>query len=72
MVLLVYNNAIGAILCDSCTYLCYYVRLLSSISILWMYYLCLPPSVTGEVYCFTRRQLIFRFDRRVIIHLKGL
>ena len=30
------------------------------------------PSVTGEVYCFTRRQLIFSFDRRVIYHSKGL
>ena len=28
--------------------------------------LCLPPSVTGEVYCFPRRQLIFNFGRRVI------
>ena len=27
---------------------------------------------TGEVYCFPRRQLIFRFGRRVIYHLKGL
>ena len=25
--------------------------------------LCLPPTVTGEVYCFARRQLIFSFDR---------
>ena len=25
-----------------------------------------PPSVTGEMYCFPRRQLIFSFDRRVI------
>ena len=31
-----------------------------------------PPSVTGEVYCFPRRQLIFSFGRRVIYHLKGL
>ena len=23
--------------------------------------LCFPPSVTGEVYCFPRRQLIFHF-----------
>ena len=30
------------------------------------------PSVTGEVYCFPRRQLIFSFGRRVIYHLKGL
>ena len=30
------------------------------------------PSVTGEVNCFPRRQLIFSFDRRVIYHLKGL
>ena len=30
------------------------------------------PSVTGEVYRFPRRQLIFSFDRRVIYHLKGL
>ena len=29
-----------------------------------------PPSVTGEVYCFPRRQLIFSFGRRVIYHLK--
>ena len=34
--------------------------------------LCLPPSVTGEVYCFRRRQLIFSFGRRVIYHSKGL
>ena len=34
--------------------------------------LCLPPSVTGEVYCFPRHQLIFSFDWRVIYHLKGL
>ena len=34
--------------------------------------LCLPPSVTGEVYCFPRRQLIFSFGRRVIYHSKGL
>ena len=31
-----------------------------------------PPSVTGEVYCFPRRQLFFSFDRPVIYHLKGL
>ena len=31
-----------------------------------------PPSVTGEVYCFPRRQLIFSFGRRVIYHSKGL
>ena len=31
-----------------------------------------PPSITGEVYCFPRRQLIFSFDRRVLYHLKGL
>ena len=31
-----------------------------------------PPSVTGEVYCFPRRQLIFSLGRRVIYHLKGL
>ena len=31
-----------------------------------------PPSVTEEVYCFPRRQLIFSFDKRVIYHLKGL
>ena len=32
--------------------------------------LCLPSSVTGEVYCFPRCQLIFSFDRRarVILH----
>ena len=34
--------------------------------------LCLPPGVTGEVYCFPRYQLIFSFDRRVVYHLKGL
>ena len=34
--------------------------------------LCLPHSVTGEVYCFPRRQLVFSFNRRVIYHLKGL
>ena len=48
----------------------------------WEKYLCLPPSVmeelclprsvTGEVYCFPRRQLIFSFDRRVIHNSKGL
>ena len=32
--------------------------------------LCLPSSVTGEVYCFPRRQLIFSFDGRVIYHLE--
>ena len=31
-----------------------------------------PPGVTGEVYCFPRRKLIFRFGRRVIYHSKGL
>ena len=31
-----------------------------------------PPSATGEVYCFPRRQLIFSFGRRVMYHLKGL
>ena len=31
-----------------------------------------PPSVTWEVYCFPRRQLIFSFDGRVIHHSKGL
>ena len=31
-----------------------------------------PHNVTGEVYCFPRRQLIFRFGRRVIYHSKGL
>ena len=30
------------------------------------------PSVTGDVYCFPLRQLIFSFGRRVIYHLKGL
>ena len=30
------------------------------------------PSVTGEVYCFPRRQLIFSFDSRVVYYLKGL
>ena len=34
--------------------------------------LCLPPSVTGEVYCFPRRQQIFIFGRRIIYHSKGL
>ena len=34
--------------------------------------LCLSPIVTGEVYCFPRRPLIFSFGRRVIYHLKGL
>ena len=34
--------------------------------------LCIPPSVTGEVYCFPRRQLIFSFGRRVIYHSKNL
>ena len=28
-------------------------------------WLRLPPNVTGEVYCFPRRQLIFNFGRRV-------
>ena len=28
-----------------------------------------PPSVTVEVYCFPRRQLIFSFGRRVLYHL---
>ena len=27
-----------------------------------------PPSVKGEVYCFPRRRLIFRFGVRVIYH----
>ena len=37
------------------------------------YLMYMPPaSVTGEVYCFPRRQLIFSFGRRVIYHLKGL
>ena len=31
-----------------------------------------PPSVTGEFYCFPRRQLILSFGRPVIYHLKGL
>ena len=31
-----------------------------------------PPSVTGEVYCFPRCQLIFRFGWRCIYHSKGL
>ena len=31
-----------------------------------------PYSVTGEVYCFPRSQLIFSFGRRVIYHSKGL
>ena len=34
--------------------------------------LCLPPSITEEVYCFSRRQLIFSLDRRVIYHLKSI
>ena len=29
-------------------------------------YLCLPPNVTGKVYCFPHCQLIFSFGRRVI------
>ena len=37
-----------------------------------MYIFMPPSSVTGEVYCFPRRKLIFSFDRRVIYHLKGL
>ena len=32
----------------------------------------LPPSETGEAYCFRRRQPIFSFERHVIYHLKGL
>ena len=28
-------------------------------------FLCLPPSVTGEGYCFPRGQLIFSFDRHI-------
>ena len=36
------------------------------------YYASLPPSVTGEVYCFPRRQLIFSFGRRVTKHSKDL
>ena len=35
-------------------------------------YLCFPPNVTEEVYCFSRRHIIFSFDCRVIYHLKGL
>ena len=35
-------------------------------------WLCIPPSVTGKVYCFPRRQLIFIFDRRVMYRLNGL
>ena len=34
--------------------------------------LCLPLSVTREVYSFPRHQPIFCFGRRVIYHLKGL
>ena len=34
--------------------------------------LCLPPSLMGEVYYFRCHQLIFRLDRHVIYHLKGL
>ena len=33
--------------------------------------LCLPYSVTGDVYCWPRRQLIFISGRRVIYHSKG-
>ena len=44
----------------------------SSFSIMISMYLCLSPSVTVEVYCFPRRQLIFSFGRRVIYHSKGL
>ena len=42
-------------------------------NILILYSICIimpPPSVTGEVYCFPRRQLIFSFGRRVIYHSK--
>ena len=48
------------------------------ISIIMKFYLfqllwIIGLSVTGEVYCFSRRQLIFSFGRRVIYyHLKGL
>ena len=31
-----------------------------------------PPSVKGQVYCFPRRRLIFRFGVHVIYHSKGL
>ena len=31
-----------------------------------------PPGVTGEVYSFPCRQLIFSFGRHVMYHLKGL
>ena len=34
--------------------------------------LFLPTSVTGEVYCFPRRLLVFSFGRRVIYRSKGL
>ena len=31
-----------------------------------------PPSVTGKLYCFPLRQLIFSFGRCVVCHSKGL
>ena len=46
-----------------------YVR---AIIVLCEGYICLFPSVTGEVYCFPRRQVIFSFGRRVVYHSKGL
>ena len=37
-----------------------------------IYLIMPPPSLTGEVYCFSRRQLIFSYGRRVLYHSKGL
>ena len=31
-----------------------------------------PPSIAGEVYCFTRRQLIFSFGKHVISFERSL
>ena len=36
------------------------------------FFLCLPLSVTGKVYCFPRHQLFFSFGRRVIYQSKCL
>ena len=46
-----------------------------AISCIWLLFLnslFIPPSVTGEVYCFPRRQLIFSFGRRVISFERSL
>ena len=37
----------------------------------WVY-LWLPLSVSGEVYCFHRRRIVFSFHRRVIYNSKSL